>query len=147
MINTVTVILDHLPPDAFYSSSPLSPNLQSSLAGEGTGFVSPLNGEEAQRNNIIQEILETERNYVHDLEAMRVCIYSFIALLYKSPFVFRIILKRYLVPISSIRTRFTPSFQISTKSLTFNTDFSFGLKAQQNYRGGTSDGGYILSNA
>lgn len=33
----------------------------------------PANAQEAARNNIIREIVETERKYVQDLEHMQVC--------------------------------------------------------------------------
>ena len=32
----------------------------------------PVNGPEAERNNIIRELVETERKYVQDLEVMQV---------------------------------------------------------------------------
>jgi cell division control protein 24 len=44
----------------------------------------PANAQEAARNNIIREMVETERKYVQDLEIMQVRI-SRVALLHRLP--------------------------------------------------------------
>ena len=77
MINTVTAIVDHLPPDAFDVSPPSPPSVVSShdsldsLGGESSA-IPPANAQESARNNIIREMVETERKYVQDLEVMQV---------------------------------------------------------------------------
>lgn len=76
VINTVTAIVKHLPPDVFDISPPSptaisSHDSLSSLAGEATALT-PANAQESARNNIIREMVETERKYVQDLEVMQV---------------------------------------------------------------------------
>jgi len=76
VINTVTAIVKHLSPDTFDSPPPSPPSISShdsldSLAGEATA-VPPANAQESARNNIIREMVETERKYVQDLEVMQV---------------------------------------------------------------------------
>lgn len=44
-----------------------------SLATDGFPPATPVNAREAARNNIIREMVETERKYVQDLEIMQVC--------------------------------------------------------------------------
>lgn len=44
-----------------------------SLATESFPPSTPVNAREAARNNIIREMVETERKYVQDLEIMQVC--------------------------------------------------------------------------
>ncbi|KAJ7725854.1 hypothetical protein DFH07DRAFT_248202 [Mycena maculata] len=62
VVETVTAIVEHLPADAF-ELTPQSPSDPS--------FVPPANAQEAARNNIIREMVETERKYVQDLEIMQ----------------------------------------------------------------------------
>jgi cell division control protein 24 len=76
VINTVTAIVKHLPPDAFDVSPPSPTTIPShdsldSISGEPTA-VPPANAQESARNNIIREMVETERKYVQDLEVMQV---------------------------------------------------------------------------
>jgi cell division control protein 24 len=80
VINTVTAIVKHLPADAFELSPPSPTAISShdsvdSLAGETTA-VPPANAQESARNNIIREMVETERKYVQDLEVMQVRLIS-----------------------------------------------------------------------
>ncbi|PPQ65428.1 hypothetical protein CVT26_000080 [Gymnopilus dilepis] len=75
VINTVTAIVDHLPPEAFEESPP-SPrsgpeygstdSLADTLASQ-----QPSNPKDSEKNNIIKEMVETERKYVQDLEIMQ----------------------------------------------------------------------------
>lgn len=76
MINTVTAIVDHLPPDVFETSHP-SPTMLSShdsldSFATDSSVVPPANAQESARNNIIKEMVETERKFVQDLEIMQV---------------------------------------------------------------------------
>ncbi|KAG6917233.1 hypothetical protein DXG01_003347 [Tephrocybe rancida] len=75
VINTVTAIVDHLPPDAFEPSHLASPSqfsndVYDSLSSESS-IAPPANAQETARNNIIREMVETERKYVQDLEIMQ----------------------------------------------------------------------------
>ncbi|KAG6889224.1 hypothetical protein C0992_005968 [Termitomyces sp. T32_za158] len=73
VINTVTAIVDHLPPDAFEPPSPTASShpddSYDSSASESPTV--PANAQETARNNIIREMVETERKYVQDLEIMQ----------------------------------------------------------------------------
>ncbi|KAF9568221.1 rho guanine nucleotide exchange factor scd1 [Agrocybe pediades] len=75
VINTVTAIVDHLPPSAFEESPP-SP--RSLLDNGSTDSLTdnllppqPSNPKDSEKNNIIREMVETERKYVQDLEIMQ----------------------------------------------------------------------------
>ncbi|KAG6840690.1 hypothetical protein C0991_005049 [Blastosporella zonata] len=72
VINTVTTIVDHLPPDAFEQSHPVeySSDVFESSSTESLA-TPPANAQETARNNIIREMVETERKYVQDLEIMQ----------------------------------------------------------------------------
>ncbi|KAF9462334.1 hypothetical protein BDZ94DRAFT_737129 [Collybia nuda] len=75
VINTVTAIVDHLPPDIFETSHP-SPTLLSSHESldsftTDSSVAPPANAQESARNNIIREMVETERKFVQDLEIMQ----------------------------------------------------------------------------
>jgi cell division control protein 24 len=73
----VTTIVDMFPPELF-DQAPLSPTLMSthdsidSLIGDVSSTPVPTNAQEAAKNNIIRELVETERKYVQDLEIMQV---------------------------------------------------------------------------
>ncbi|KAF8070021.1 hypothetical protein FPV67DRAFT_1651591 [Lyophyllum atratum] len=76
VINTVTAIVDHLPPDAFeatHSSTPSQSSYDSHTTTSSLTLVNPppANAQETARNNIIREMVETERKYVQDLEIMQ----------------------------------------------------------------------------
>ncbi|KAG5650560.1 hypothetical protein H0H81_011811 [Sphagnurus paluster] len=75
VINTVTAIVHHLPPDAFETFHPSNPSISSNDPYESTpsesSAVPPANAQETARNNIIREMVETERKYVQDLEIMQ----------------------------------------------------------------------------
>ncbi|KAJ6593870.1 hypothetical protein B0H19DRAFT_1205280 [Mycena capillaripes] len=76
VVETVTAIVKHLPADAFETSPP-SPAFMSShdsydsLVSDNSAAVPPANAQEAARNNIVREMVETERKYVQDLEIMQ----------------------------------------------------------------------------
>jgi cell division control protein 24 len=79
VVNTVTHIVDRLPPDVFEEVTPPSPpsSFSTHESFDTTGFdipaiPTPSNGPEAERSNIIRELMETERKYVQDLEVMQV---------------------------------------------------------------------------
>jgi cell division control protein 24 len=75
VINTVTAIVDYLPPDVFQDaplSSPTMPENGSYDSLADTLAPTPSNAQESARNNIIKETVETERKYVQDLEIMQV---------------------------------------------------------------------------
>ncbi|KNZ80276.1 Rho guanine nucleotide exchange factor scd1 [Termitomyces sp. J132] len=74
VINTVTAIVDHLPPHAFEPPSPTAsshPPNDSYDRSASESPVPPANAQETARNNIIRELVETERKYVQDLEIMQ----------------------------------------------------------------------------
>lgn len=62
MINTVTVIVDRLPDTAF----------EVSLESDEPSTSVPASAQESARNNVIREMVETERKFVQDLETMQV---------------------------------------------------------------------------
>ncbi|KAG6832840.1 hypothetical protein H0H87_000194 [Tephrocybe sp. NHM501043] len=75
VINTVTAIVDHLPPDAFEPSHPAASSQFSNdlyeASSSNSSISTPANAQETARNNIIREMVETERKYVQDLEIMQ----------------------------------------------------------------------------
>uniref|UniRef100_A0A0W0GC15 Putative rho guanine nucleotide exchange factor scd1 n=1 Tax=Moniliophthora roreri TaxID=221103 RepID=A0A0W0GC15_MONRR len=76
VIKTVKAIVDHLPEDAWEEAPSSPPYLAShdshdSLATASNPTPAPSNSKEAARNNIVREIVETERKYVQDLEIMQ----------------------------------------------------------------------------
>lgn len=72
VINTVTAIVDHLQPDVFEESPPSPPTLSSHDSSDSLLDALPQpNGKEAARNNIVREMVETERKFVQDLEIMQ----------------------------------------------------------------------------
>ncbi|KAF8198124.1 hypothetical protein BJ912DRAFT_58313 [Pholiota molesta] len=74
VINTVTAIVNHLPPDAFEDSPPSPPSVMENRSIESlsdTLVSQPTNPKESAQNNIIKEMVETERKYVQDLEIMQ----------------------------------------------------------------------------
>lgn len=77
VIKTVTAIVDHLPPDAFEPEAPSTPFMSSqdsfdNFSSNPTVPTPPANAQETARNNIVREIVETERKYVQDLEILQV---------------------------------------------------------------------------
>ncbi|KAJ7497264.1 hypothetical protein FB451DRAFT_1120611 [Mycena latifolia] len=76
VVETVTAVVKHLPADAFETSPP-SPAFMSShdsydsFVSDNASSVPPANAQEAARNNIVREMVETERKYVQDLEIMQ----------------------------------------------------------------------------
>ncbi|KAG0703246.1 hypothetical protein DFH29DRAFT_829393 [Suillus ampliporus] len=76
VVSTVTTIVNMLP-SALFEAAPLSPPLMSthdsidSLVGDVQNTPVPTSAQEAARNNIIRELVETERKYVQDLEVMQ----------------------------------------------------------------------------
>ncbi|KAH7908429.1 hypothetical protein BJ138DRAFT_1157687 [Hygrophoropsis aurantiaca] len=76
VVTTVTTIVDLLPEDLF-EAAPLSPTLMAphdsvdSLIADVPNTAVPANAREAARNNIVREMVETERKYVQDLEVMQ----------------------------------------------------------------------------
>jgi cell division control protein 24 len=77
VINTVTVLVDRLPEDQFVDPPDSSPSMLSSqgstdsLNTDVPSVSTPVNAKETARNNIIREMVETERKYVQDLEMMQ----------------------------------------------------------------------------
>ena len=73
----VNYIVSLLPPDVFVEDAASSPSIPSSdPSAVATTSSMPASGKEAARNNIIRELVETERKYVQDLEVMQVCLFS-----------------------------------------------------------------------
>ncbi|EIM81079.1 uncharacterized protein STEHIDRAFT_86345 [Stereum hirsutum FP-91666 SS1] len=75
IIQTITILLDALPESVFTEVAPPSPPMPEdsteSLTATTPSVPVPANAQEAARNNIIKEIVETERKYVQDLEVMQ----------------------------------------------------------------------------
>ncbi|KAJ7343054.1 Dbl homology domain-containing protein, partial [Mycena albidolilacea] len=72
VVNTVTAIINYLPPDAFEGSSPPSPMSRRSLAlrDNPTNNSKPATHPTKTQENIIRELVETERKYGKDIELM-----------------------------------------------------------------------------
>lgn len=74
-IKTVTAIVDYLSPSAFNTPPPSPPSLAANVSSDNISpdpLPQPANPQEQARNNIIREMVETERKYVQDLETMQV---------------------------------------------------------------------------
>jgi cell division control protein 24 len=75
VVNTVTHLVDLLPPDVFDEAPPPSPPSTNDsfdfVGADSPSIPTPANGPEIERNNIIRELVETERKYVQDLEVMQ----------------------------------------------------------------------------
>ncbi|TFK44203.1 hypothetical protein BDQ12DRAFT_660997 [Crucibulum laeve] len=74
VINTVTALVNHLPPTAFEEAPPSPPLLSANDSFDSLADslpTPPTNAQEAARNNIVREMVETERKYVQDLEIMQ----------------------------------------------------------------------------
>lgn len=84
VVNTVTQLVDRLPENVFITAAPASPpsvissqdSADTLVNPESPVFQPPANAQEAARNNIIREMVETERKYVQDLEVMQVRYHS-----------------------------------------------------------------------
>lgn len=75
-MKTVKAIVDHLPADVFEEAPPSPPYISSHDSFDSLSdphvSIPPAGSREAARNNIIREMVETERKYVQDLEIMQV---------------------------------------------------------------------------
>ncbi|KIL62552.1 hypothetical protein M378DRAFT_165578 [Amanita muscaria Koide BX008] len=72
VVRTVTAIVNHLPPGAFEDLPPTTPSLSSHGSLDSIlDSLPPASAQDAARQNIIREIVETERKYVQDLEVMQ----------------------------------------------------------------------------
>ncbi|KAL5485136.1 CDC24 [Sanghuangporus weigelae] len=79
VVNCVTRLVDRLPDDCFQEAPPVSPpsllpsheSTDSLINPDSPMHSAPANAQENARNNIIREIVETERKYVQDLEHMQ----------------------------------------------------------------------------
>lgn len=82
VVSTVTTLVDLLP-SGIFEPTPMSPSLLSSQESIDSFSNHTLNAtvtpsaHEAARNNIVREMVETERKYVQDLEVMQVICTSF----------------------------------------------------------------------
>ncbi|KAG9316496.1 hypothetical protein JVU11DRAFT_2538 [Chiua virens] len=76
VVSTVTTLVDLLPSDVF-EPAPTSPPLLASqesldsFANHASNVTITSNAPDAARNNIVREMVETERKYVQDLEVMQ----------------------------------------------------------------------------
>lgn len=74
----MAVLVKQLPEDRFLNEPHSPPSMTSaqastdSLNADMLSAPVPVNAQEAVRNNIIREMVETERKYVQDLEIMKV---------------------------------------------------------------------------
>lgn len=75
VVNTVTHLVDLLPSNVFEEAVPPSPPATNdsfdSVGMDTPAIPTPANGPDIERNNIIRELVETERKYVQDLEVMQ----------------------------------------------------------------------------
>lgn len=71
MVNTVTLLVDMLPDDRFVIVTD-SPANSVNDSTDSLPTEAPLDAKEAFRNHTIKEIVETERKFVADLEALQV---------------------------------------------------------------------------
>ncbi|KAL0956698.1 hypothetical protein HGRIS_002821 [Hohenbuehelia grisea] len=73
VLKTVTAVVKMLPPEAFDAEPPSPPfmSTQASTDSLPDAIPSAPNARETARNNIIREMVETERKYVQDLEVMQ----------------------------------------------------------------------------
>ncbi|KAF8629394.1 hypothetical protein AX15_003449 [Amanita polypyramis BW_CC] len=72
VVHTVTAIVNHLPADAFEEPPPSPPSLSSHDSLDSIpDSIPPANAQDSARQNIVREIVETERKYVQDLEVMQ----------------------------------------------------------------------------
>ncbi|KAJ7594577.1 hypothetical protein C8J56DRAFT_927086 [Mycena floridula] len=75
VIKTVAAVVGHLPEDAFDEAPPSPPFLSTHDSydsfNDSNTSLPPTNSREAARNNIVREMVETERKYVQDLEIMQ----------------------------------------------------------------------------
>ena len=89
VINTVTAIVDYLPPDTFENPPPSPPSVATSASFDSladTLSSLPATAKESERDHVIKEILDTERKYVQDLEIMQVrTFFSFLSYFRKHP--------------------------------------------------------------
>jgi cell division control protein 24 len=69
VVHTVTAIVNHLPPEAFEELPPSTPPLSAHDSMDSIPDSLPV--QDAARQNIVREIVETERKYVQDLEVMQ----------------------------------------------------------------------------
>jgi hypothetical protein len=77
VVDTVTAIINYLPLDAFEESVPPSPMLRKRLLAfrdNPTTNPKPATHPTKTQENIIRELVETERKYTKDIELMHVCI-------------------------------------------------------------------------
>lgn len=75
VVQTLTFLVDSLPPDVFIEPNPTAyspPSNTSQSSFHTSTFPDADVPEEVERKNIIREMLETERKYVQDLEVMQV---------------------------------------------------------------------------
>ncbi|KAJ4497205.1 hypothetical protein C8R41DRAFT_760425 [Lentinula lateritia] len=75
VVKTVKAIVDHLPAAVFEEAPPSPPYISSHDSFDSLSdphvSIPPAGSREAARNNIIREMVETERKYVQDLEIMQ----------------------------------------------------------------------------
>ncbi|KAK2464314.1 hypothetical protein APHAL10511_003771 [Amanita phalloides] len=72
VVHTVTAIVNYLPEDAFEEPPPSTPSLSSHESLDSIlDSLPPANAQDSARQNIVREIVETERKYVQDLEVMQ----------------------------------------------------------------------------
>ncbi|TDL24156.1 hypothetical protein BD410DRAFT_802027 [Rickenella mellea] len=76
VVNCVTRLVDRLPEELFEDAPPASPPIHSQGSSDSLGkldspVVNGASGHDAARNNIVRELVETERKYVQDLEHMQ----------------------------------------------------------------------------
>lgn len=75
VVKTVAAVVRHLPEETFDEPPPSPPFISSQDSydsfNDSNSSLPPANAQEAARNNIVREIVETERKYVQDLEIMQ----------------------------------------------------------------------------
>ncbi|KIJ49438.1 hypothetical protein M422DRAFT_27805 [Sphaerobolus stellatus SS14] len=74
VVQTLTFLVDNLPPEVFTEQIPPTPSPPSNASQTSFTTTASSDGEsprEVERRNIIRELVETERKYVQDLEVMQ----------------------------------------------------------------------------
>lgn len=84
MVNCVTRLVDRLPESCFLEVAPLSPpaidadGSSESLVNPESPVLPTSSARDVARQNVIREMVETERKYVQELEHMQVGLNSFL---------------------------------------------------------------------
>lgn len=141
VITNVARIVDRLGPDAF-EEEPSSPQITSqhdsaeSLVTASSSSTLPVDGRETTRRRLLQELVDTERKYVQDLEVMQVSSrfppdFNCTGILIPAS---RNIPQRCHAPMQLIKIPSITYSQTSTSCLTSSASFSFAWRRSRSNR-------------